>query len=66
VVFGGTPIKKDYKKFEAGVDVLVATPGRLQDHLDNTPLFSQRLAGITVLIFDEADQMLDMGFRPGA
>ena len=59
------PIKKDYSKFSAGVDILVATPGRLIDHLDNTPGFAQRLATIQVLIFDEADQMLDMGFRPG-
>ena len=43
----------------------MATPGGLIDHLDNTPGFAQRLATIQVLIFDEADQMLDMGFRPG-
>jgi len=64
VVFGGTPVKRDYAKFNSGTDILVATPGRLIDHLDNTPGFRQRLAGVKVLIFDEADQMLDMGFRP--
>merc|ERR1719453_1624461 len=63
VVFGGVPIKKDHGRI-AGVDFLVATPGRLIDHLDNTAGFMQRLAQIDVLIFDEADQMLDMGFKP--
>lgn len=65
VIFGGVPIKKDYAKFGAGVDILVATPGRLIDHLDNTDGFAAKLAHISFLIFDEADQMLDMGFRPG-
>eukprot|EP00615_Pteridomonas_danica_P010254 CAMPEP_0114352438 /NCGR_PEP_ID=MMETSP0101-20121206/17954_1 /TAXON_ID=38822 ORGANISM="Pteridomonas danica, Strain PT" /NCGR_SAMPLE_ID=MMETSP0101 /ASSEMBLY_ACC=CAM_ASM_000211 /LENGTH=628 /DNA_ID=CAMNT_0001492855 /DNA_START=54 /DNA_END=1940 /DNA_ORIENTATION=+ len=63
VVFGGVPIKKDYNKF-INCDILVATPGRLIDHLDNTNGFSTKLSKISVLIFDEADQMLDMGFRP--
>ena len=65
VIFGGVPIKKDYAKFSAGVDILVATPGRLIDHLDNTDGFAHKLGAISFLIFDEADQMLDMGFRPG-
>ena len=43
--------------------MLVATPGRLQDHIENTPAFSQRLKGVKVLILDEADRLLDMGFR---
>jgi ATP-dependent RNA helicase MSS116 len=63
-VFGGTPIKKDQKKLASGrVDILVATPGRLIDHLENTPNFSQRVRGVRVLIMDEADQLLEMGFK---
>jgi ATP-dependent RNA helicase MSS116 len=43
--------------------ILVATPGRLKDHLENTPGFSTRLKGVKVLVLDEADRLLDMGFR---
>jgi ATP-dependent RNA helicase MSS116 len=45
------------------LDILVATPGRLNDHLQNTRDFSQRLGGISFLILDEGDQLLDQGFR---
>eukprot|EP01018_Ginkgo_biloba_P033916 Gb_08014 [translate_table: standard] len=44
-------------------DILVATPGRLLDHIENTPGVSNRLMGLKVLILDEADHLLDMGFR---
>jgi ATP-dependent RNA helicase MSS116 len=44
-------------------DILVATPGRLNDHLENNKL-NEKLRNIQCLIFDEADQLLDMGFRP--
>ncbi|XP_066374976.1 DEAD-box ATP-dependent RNA helicase 31-like [Miscanthus floridulus] len=43
--------------------ILVATPGRLRDHMENTPGFATRLLGVKVLILDEADRLLDMGFR---
>jgi len=41
----------------------VATPGRLKDHIDNTSGFATRLMGVKVLVLDEADHLLDMGFR---
>ena len=47
--------------FRSGVDVIVATPGRLLDHF-RFPY--ARLAGLEVLVLDEADRMLDMGFLP--
>ena len=64
-VVGGTNINTDKKNMSGKVDFLVATPGRLIDHLENTPDFSARCTKtLTHLIFDEADQLLDMGFRP--
>jgi ATP-dependent RNA helicase RhlE len=60
-VFGGTPIGPQAQALRAGVDVVVATPGRLLDHLrGGIPAF----AGVDTLILDEADRMLDMGFWP--
>jgi len=63
---GGVAIKKDYSALSrSSCRVLVATPGRLNDHLENTEGFAARLsAHLRVLVFDEADQLLDMGFRP--
>jgi ATP-dependent RNA helicase MSS116 len=43
--------------------ILVATPGRLIDHLENTPGFATRIKGVKVLVLDEADRLLDMGFK---
>jgi ATP-dependent RNA helicase RhlE len=60
-VFGGVGMAPQRAAFEQGVDVIVATPGRLLDH------FSQpyaRLASLEMLVLDEADRMLDMGFLP--
>ncbi|MGB3722736.1 MAG: DEAD/DEAH box helicase, partial [Pacificimonas sp.] len=57
--FGGAPVGKQKKALERGVDVLVATPGRLIDLLEQRAL---TLDGVEVLVLDEADQMLDMGF----
>ncbi|MBV7257761.1 DEAD/DEAH box helicase [Pacificimonas sp. WHA3] len=57
--FGGTPVGKQKRALDRGVDILVATPGRLIDLLEQRAL---TLDGIEVLVLDEADQMLDMGF----
>ncbi|MCH88377.1 DEAD-box ATP-dependent RNA helicase 31-like, partial [Trifolium medium] len=43
--------------------ILVATPGRLRDHIDSTAGFPSRLMGVKALVLDEADHLLDMGFR---
>lgn len=65
VVFGGTKMTKDVSSFNRRTpDILVATPGRLLDHLENTPGFREACAGLQCLILDECDQLLDMGFRP--
>lgn len=45
------------------MQILVATPGRLKDHTENTAGFATRLMGVKVLVLDEADHLLDMGFR---
>ncbi|OWZ23565.1 DEAD/DEAH box RNA helicase [Phytophthora megakarya] len=64
---GGANIKKDERSLtsSAPIDILVATPGRLCDHLkQNTGRIADRLGKSSVLILDEADRLLDMGFRP--
>ncbi len=58
-VFGGTSIGKDRQLLAKGVDILVATPGRLLDLIDQRLL---TLKDIEILVLDEADQMLDLGF----
>ena len=60
-VFGGVAIGPQEKAFRQGVDVLVATPGRLLDHFQYD---YASLAGLEILVLDEADRMLDMGFLP--
>jgi ATP-dependent RNA helicase RhlE len=57
--FGGVPIGRQERALAPGVDVLVATPGRLIDLVDRRAL---DLAQVEVLVLDEADQMLDLGF----
>ncbi|MGS0690268.1 DEAD/DEAH box helicase [Shewanella sp. 0m-8] len=59
VIYGGVSIDAQATKLAAGVDVIVATPGRLLDHVRRGTL---NLSGIEYLVFDEADRMLDMGF----
>jgi len=61
VVVGGVPINKDYTALRACPNVLVATPGRLIDHIRSRQVV---LSGIEVLAVDEADRMYDMGFMP--
>jgi len=60
-VYGGVGMEPQTQAFRRGVEVLVATPGRLLDHF-RFPY--ARLAGLEVLVLDEADRMLDMGFLP--
>lgn len=50
-IFGGTNIKQDHRALAGQVDFLVATPGRLQDHLQNTPGFARKMDNLRVLIF---------------
>jgi ATP-dependent RNA helicase RhlE len=59
LVYGGVSIEAQVQALAEGVDILVATPGRLLDHLRQRALTLQSLQ---VLVFDEADRMLDMGF----
>ncbi|MCW9088699.1 MAG: ATP-dependent RNA helicase RhlE [Gammaproteobacteria bacterium] len=59
VVFGGVKINPQIEKLRRGVDILVATPGRLLDHLSQKTV---DLSRVEVLVLDEADRMLDMGF----
>ena len=58
-VFGGVPIGKQRRALERGVDILIATPGRLLDLVDQRFL---SLREVEILVLDEADQMLDLGF----
>ena len=59
VVFGGVSINPQKMKLIKGVDILVATPGRLLDHVSQN---SANLSNVDILVLDEADRMLDMGF----
>ncbi|HEU0188310.1 MAG TPA: DEAD/DEAH box helicase [Gallionellaceae bacterium] len=61
VVFGGIDIKTQKPALTKGVEILVATPGRLLDHVESRNLM---LNQVQILILDEADRMLDMGFMP--
>jgi ATP-dependent RNA helicase RhlE len=61
VVYGGTRIDPEIKILWSGVEILVATPGRLLDHLSQR---SVNLSQVEILVLDEADRMLDMGFIP--
>jgi ATP-dependent RNA helicase RhlE len=61
VVYGGVDMNAQIEQLRRGVEVLVATPGRLLDHVQNkTVMFNQ----VSILVLDEADRMLDMGFLP--
>ena len=60
-VYGGVDIKQQLAIVRAGVEILVATPGRLLDHIEHK---SVNLSQVEVFVLDEADRMLDMGFIP--
>ena len=60
-VFGGVAMSPQTKAFQTGVEVIVATPGRLLDHFQHP---YAKLEALEVLVLDEADRMLDMGFLP--
>src|SRR5438105_2080264 len=60
-VYGGVPLEPQQKKLRAGVDIVVATPGRLIDHLERQNVVFDELE---ILVLDEADRMLGMGFAP--
>ncbi|PAN09057.1 hypothetical protein PAHAL_1G455300 [Panicum hallii] len=63
-LIGGTRFKLDQRRLESEpCQILVATPGRLLDHIENKSSFSVRLMGLKFLVLDEADHLLDLGFR---
>jgi len=59
VIFGGVSINPQISQLRRGVDIVIATPGRLLDHMQRGSI---RLDGVETLVLDEADRMLDMGF----
>ncbi len=61
LLIGGVSFKEQDKLIDRGVDVLIATPGRLLDHFERGKLM---LTGVQIMVVDEADRMLDMGFIP--
>ncbi len=61
LLIGGVSFEEQERKLERGADVLIATPGRLLDHHERGKLL---LTGVEILVIDEADRMLDMGFIP--
>lgn len=61
LLIGGVSFGEQDKKIDRGADVLIATPGRLLDHVERGKLLLQ---GVEILVIDEADRMLDMGFIP--
>ncbi|WP_034412273.1 DEAD/DEAH box helicase [Derxia gummosa] len=61
VVFGGVDIRPQIEALRAGVEIVIATPGRLLDHVQQKSI---NLSQVQILVLDEADRMLDMGFLP--
>ncbi len=61
LLIGGVSMDEQVKKLDRGVDVLIATPGRLMDHFERGRIL---LSQVNILVIDEADRMLDMGFIP--
>jgi len=63
-VVGGLKIDKDIRNISNGLDLLIATPGRLKDLLENYNGVQAQLSALNMLVLDEADRLLDMGFKP--
>jgi superfamily II DNA/RNA helicase len=61
LLIGGVSFEEQNKKLDRGADVLIATPGRMLDHFERGRIL---LTGVDILVIDEADRMLDMGFIP--
>ena len=61
LLIGGVSFDDQLRKLDRGVDVLIATPGRMLDHFERGKLL---MSGVEILVIDEADRMLDMGFIP--
>ncbi|SHM77410.1 ATP-dependent RNA helicase DeaD [Cyclobacterium lianum] len=59
-IYGGEPIDRQIRSLKKGVQIVVGTPGRIMDHMDRGTL---DLSHVEVIVLDEADEMLDMGFR---
>jgi ATP-dependent RNA helicase DeaD len=60
-IYGGEPIERQLRALDRGVDIVVGTPGRVLDHIQRRTLY---LGHIFHVVLDEADRMLDIGFRP--
>ena len=60
-VYGGQPIERQFRELQRGVNIVVGTPGRVLDHLRRGTL---DIGGVGVVVLDEADEMLDIGFAP--
>jgi ATP-dependent RNA helicase DeaD len=60
-IYGGEPIERQLKALSRGVDIVVGTPGRVLDHMERRTLY---MGDIVHVVLDEADRMLDIGFRP--
>ncbi len=60
-LYGGEPIERQLRKLSQGVDIAVGTPGRVLDHIERRTLY---LGDVFHFVLDEADRMLDIGFRP--
>jgi ATP-dependent RNA helicase DeaD len=59
-IYGGQPYERQYRALAAGVQIVIGTPGRVMDHMERGTL---KLNALKLVILDEADRMLDMGFR---